>query len=86
MRLPELKKVRPEGLAQLKAQAVSDVMRSMIRPDYIRDLLMNTDLIADGAIAFSRGEIENSMITAIQPDALQQVPMLQVSPAKHGVC
>ncbi|NOZ02890.1 MAG: HEAT repeat domain-containing protein [Deltaproteobacteria bacterium] len=74
MRLPELRKVRPEALKQLKAQAVSDVVRAMSKPGFTRDLLLNSDLAGEGLAAFSRGEIENSMVSAIPPRAL--LPLL----------
>jgi len=64
-RLPELKKVRPEAMSQLKSQAISDIMRPLTRPELTREILMNTDLVGEGLDSFSNMEIEDSMIAAV---------------------
>lgn len=63
--LPILKAARAETLAKLKAQVVGDIIRPIYRPEMVRDLLLNADLIGDGLKEITLLELEDAIIASV---------------------
>jgi HEAT repeat protein len=66
-RLPILREARSETLAKLKAMVIGDVVRPIIRPDMVRDLLLNADLACEGLADVNDLEVEDAVVAGIAP-------------------
>ena len=83
-RLPQMSKVRPETMPQLKAQAVADVMRALTKPEFLRDIILNADLVVEDLTSFSKMEIEDALIAAVP--TLTLVPLTAEFMELRRVC
>ncbi len=75
-RLTEVRRVRAEPLAQLKAQAISDVVRAVRRPAIIAEVLLHADLVSEGVPTFVPSEVQQCIAEAIPPSHVLAVGAL----------
>lgn len=75
-RLSEIRRARPEALAQLKAQAVGDVVRAVRRSTTLAEVLLHADLVTETVPAFAPAEVERAITEAIPASALLGVTSL----------
>ncbi|HNU68521.1 MAG TPA: HEAT repeat domain-containing protein [Myxococcota bacterium] len=68
-KLPMLRNADRAEVQRLKIAAMSDIIRPIKRPDTLRDLMLNADLVADGIQITSTDEVEDTLITAMTADA-----------------
>jgi HEAT repeat protein len=64
-RLPMLRNASPEFIAKLKTMVISDVVRPLSRPEMTRDLLLNSDLVAEGLPGIGKTEVEDTILQAM---------------------
>lgn len=75
-RLTELRRARPEALAQLKAQAVLDAIRAIRRSTMVAEVLLHADLVTETVPAFAPAEVEHAIAEAIPASFLLAVTSL----------
>ncbi|MBM4398077.1 MAG: HEAT repeat domain-containing protein, partial [Deltaproteobacteria bacterium] len=69
-RLPMLKGADRDTLARLKQQVIADVVRPVSRPEMLRDLILNADLVSEGLRDVTDLEVESAIVAAISPKPL----------------
>ncbi len=69
-KIPLLKGADRAELQRIKIQSMSDIIRPITRYDLHRDILLNADLVADGITITTTPEVEDSLISAMLPEAV----------------
>ncbi len=75
-RLTEIRRARPEAMAELKARAVGDAVRAVRRAATLAEVLLHADLVTETVRTFSQAEVDHAVAEAIPPRRLAEVASL----------